>query len=590
MEVESLSNSEAHRANTSARSWTLVGNLDSPERIGVDRRGLVSVQRGSWSLDWWLRVDEDWIFPSQHGAVRQRLVQGAPVVETVLRVAGGDIVHRVYATRKSSEVLVVEVENQATRPVALAWAVRPYDDLGGGRIDQVELKGDSLYVNGRLGLVSAREPGRMIGGSEGLDPASSLDDENASPNLVSCTQGMASAAVILPLVHGTTLSSYIPLGNALDTPLSGAVPSSAEVVRGWTSHASTASRLVLPAGKIDDLFDASKKSLLLTSTGIDVVPGYGAPPHSGVDEADLFRALVDCGYSSFVREIVIARAKNQDALGAVYHGELDVTSATIIGAGRLLEVSPDPAFTKGIAEFVADGARWILANEDSNARVGLRAAMLILEKAGAHRAAGELAQLIPAAPEAHELDANIDSPIDAVALSRSASELMSVEPAKAFDLLQELIALASPTMNWPSIVDPESKWGTGGAGNDLRVTARFVMALLRMLVDDSSEDLRLGLVWPKEWLGQGVEVHGVPSRFGSVSWAVRWHGDRPALLWEAEDAPDDVLVRIPGLDENFAGLGKSGEELLSPVLVEIPDTNNAVGGEEREEPTSGSFT
>ena len=82
----------------------------------------------------------------------------------------------------------------------------------------------------------------------------------------------------------------------------------------------------------------------------------------------------------------------------------------------------------------------------------------------------------------------------------------------------------------------------------------------------------------------------MPSRFGSVSWAVRWHGDRPALLWEAEDAPDDVLVRSPGLDENFAGLGKSGEELLSPVLVEISDTNNAVGGEEREEPTSGSFT
>ena len=185
-------------------------------------------------------------------------MQGAPVVETVLRVAGGDIVHRVYATRKSSEVLVVEVEILASRPVALAWAVRPYDDLGGGRIDQVELKGDSLYVNGRLGLVSAREPGRMIGGSEGLDPASSLDDENASPNLVSCTQGMASAAVILPLVHGTTVSSYIPLGNALDTPLSGAVPSSAEVVRGWTSHASTASRLVLPAGKIDELFEAAK--------------------------------------------------------------------------------------------------------------------------------------------------------------------------------------------------------------------------------------------------------------------------------------------------------------------------------------------
>ena len=42
---------------------------------------------------------------------------------------------------------------------------------------------------------------------------------------------------------------------------------------------------------------------------------------------------------------------------------------------------------------------------------------------------------------------------------------------------------------------------------------------------------------------------------------------------------------------NYENIEKqSGEELLSPVLVEISDTNNAVGGEEREEPTSGSFT
>ena len=88
---------------------------------------------------------------------------------------------------------------------------------------------------------------------------------------------------------------------------------------------------------------------------------------------------------------------------------------------------------------------------------------------------------------------------------------------------------------------------------------------------------------------RGLLLVGAPTQAGGA-WAVRWHGDRPALLWEAEDAPDDVLVRIPGLDENFAGLGKSGEELLSPVLVEISDTNDAVGGEEREEPTSGSFT
>jgi hypothetical protein len=50
---------------------------------------------------------------------------------------------------------------------------------------------------------------------------------------------------------------------------------------------------------------------------------------------------------------------------------------------------------------------------------------------------------------------------------------------------------------------------------------------------------------------------------------VRWHGGRPALLWEIEPppglAPDTTAprVRAPGLDRQWQGTGWSGEGLLA---------------------------
>jgi len=42
---------------------------------------------------------------------------------------------------------------------------------------------------------------------------------------------------------------------------------------------------------------------------------------------------------------------------------------------------------------------------------------------------------------------------------------------------------------------------------------------------------------------------------------VRWHGDRPALLWEA---PPGARVTAPGLDPTWSSDAASGEVLLGP--------------------------
>jgi len=69
---------------------------------------------------------------------------------------------------------------------------------------------------------------------------------------------------------------------------------------------------------------------------------------------------------------------------------------------------------------------------------------------------------------------------------------------------------------------------------------------------------------PPEWRGQPVDVRGAPIRPGRLSYSLRWHSHRPALLWEA---PPGVQVRAPGLDPSWASAAPAGEALLDePVL------------------------
>ena len=149
-------------------------------------------------------------------------------------------------------------------------------------------------------------------------------------------------------------------------------------------------------------------------------------------------------------------------------------------------------------------------------------------------------------------------------------------PARSFARLESLLSAASPTLNWPTFMDPKLGTGTNGTGHDLQAGGLFVRALLRLLVDvpDSGvasrgpTALRLAAHWPAAWLGQPVEVHDVPTRIGTVSWAVRWHGERPALLWDVvPHDPDGAapVVTAPGLDPAFAAGAWRGETLLAPM-------------------------
>jgi hypothetical protein len=81
-----------------------------------------------------------------------------------------------------------------------------------------------------------------------------------------------------------------------------------------------------------------------------------------------------------------------------------------------------------------------------------------------------------------------------------------------------------------------------------------------LVVDAKSEVLLLPGFHPS-WVGQSLTVHDAPTRAGAVSFALRWHGERPALLW---DGPAGVTLRAPVLDPDWSAPGGAGETLLRP--------------------------
>lgn len=152
-------------------------------------------------LDWYVAADDRWHVPAQEPAVRQRRIDGTPVTETRVRVPSGDVVQRIYSVVDGGGITVVEVENESTLPVAVAFDRR--DVLTERPIVDVPIEGIALPPD----------------------------------------------AFVLPLGHRASLRIGVPHGPLGDGRLPAVLPTALQVVRGWTMLTERASRFVLPDGE-----------------------------------------------------------------------------------------------------------------------------------------------------------------------------------------------------------------------------------------------------------------------------------------------------------------------------------------------------
>jgi hypothetical protein len=215
---------------------TTIGTTGSPARATVTPWGEVVPWDGTAPLAWWVAAEDRWHDPAAERAVRQRRVGGAPVVETLVRVPGGDLVHTAYAVAGSPVLVVVELENRSPASLAVALSradlrtVRPPSAAPPQGIDAPA--GTVVVPVGHRTSVRVALP---VGGPPG--------------------RGGSTRRRSRPAVAGAAHDAASPSLADLPTP--------AQVARGWRAVADSSVRVVLPDPELDEAVVAARAALLL---------------------------------------------------------------------------------------------------------------------------------------------------------------------------------------------------------------------------------------------------------------------------------------------------------------------------------------
>jgi hypothetical protein len=271
------------------------GVTGRPWRASVSPWGAVEPWDGSGVLDWYVAADDRWHVPAREPTIRQRRVEGTAVVETRLRVPRGDVVHRVYSVGDGGGLTVVEVENESSLPIAVAFDradVRTERPVGHVPVEGIEL------------------------------PAGSF---------------------VLPVGHRATARVAIAHDGRSAGPLP-ALPTHLEVVRGWQALLDRASRFVLPDGDALALA-AAQVSGLRCELALGVVPRAVDDPTAYVLSLG---ELVRLGErpDHWLPELVDAIA----AIGPTAGWDVD---AALDAAGRVLVVADESRAARDLDRIVA---------------------------------------------------------------------------------------------------------------------------------------------------------------------------------------------------------------------------------------------
>jgi hypothetical protein len=327
--------------NVTHRNWTTLGTLAAPERATIDPRGLLAPSVDRWSIDWWIGAEDDWHVPSRDEVVRQRLIGEAPVVETAMRVPGGDALHRAYGYNSTDlgPCVVLEMENRTAVPFAVVFAIRPYDVLGRGQVRSIDLLDTTVVVNGHPALVLPKAPAHTVGSSSTRgDCAAVLFANGATAGWAGPVEdptGRATAAFVYPLAHTALLRVLVPLADTSGSgsgsrlaprrrtrtavpaalPFPDGVPSAEQVAKGWEAQTRRGLLVLLPDDRLQRAVEVARAQLLLNHGGSELVA-----PGTELDfmtAAQLVTALDDWGFAAEARD-VLSRWNEMQALDGTF--------------------------------------------------------------------------------------------------------------------------------------------------------------------------------------------------------------------------------------------------------------------------------
>ncbi len=576
------------------KRWNTVSTLQAGPVADVDDRGAVYPRTRAVSVELWFGHGERWVRGGPGDGLRQTRLDGLPIIETRQKLDDGDVVQTAWADESGDGQgrVIVELANTTNVSVVVAVVVRPKSLGRGGRISSARVAG-SLIVIDKLPLVElGRVPGAVVTAvDDGADAANLLDQLELSETEISGTpdldspDGCASIAAIIPLTRGATRQIEILEGREEVV----VAPAPLDTVQaGWKAHLRATPDIDLPGWPKH--LPAALFSSLLGSTALVGRP-LGDRSWKPIDDSIRVVALSRAGLDW-------AAAHVADALLA------GVTEGQI---GR--EHWPAMAAVVGSISHSPEGEVVLSRHGDAVAAVAGHA----LSKSRTPRL---VAPLVDAVGAAHGADASMDAagivgtmtnPDDGLvyvrhgfgvaeeSAGRVAEELAKKNPPSAESVGLAMAASASTDFVYEPLVPMRSlagstwSWSRNGNGDSPHARASLLVGLMSLCVSDLSNgtiDVFPGA--SSRWLGQKVAFTNMLTSAGRLSVALRWHGERAAMLWELDrsgvgdidraGAASSFSLRCSSLDPNFSTSEPSGEALLA-VPQKLIDQRDAAASE-----------
>lgn len=551
-----------------AEPWNTLTTIGVGSVADVDAQGAIYPRSRDLSIELWFGSGDRWVRGTDAGT-RQTRVVGLPIVETRHRVGDGDVSQTAWADESGDGRgrVVVELANETDVAVVVAIVVRPQRLLGSGWIEEIRVA-KTLIVADQTPIVEiGREPGDVAtavdeNGGETLCELLRTNAESlvGHERLVD-QHGRASIAAMIPLTAGVNRHIQILDGREAAT----VAPAPLErIVSGWRSHLETAAEIELPAWPKH--VPPALMSSLLGSVADQSAP-MGDEQWQRADDATLAVALSGVG-SHWAAAEVVERLLADVADGSIPRREWPSVAAACAGiagspvgdatlqrhgdeaiavAGEVLTRSSTPGLDFLLHEVVrsahGDDAARDAASITGTAPTGH--ARTQLGRLGVVLAPAETAALV----SEHE---HAETPLDEFDLALSMIVTQHVE--RPVDAVIPVRARAGTT--W--------RWARGACGDSPHARAALLIGLRALCVSTTREHIDLVPGMQRAWLGQNLRASRLPTPFGTLSFAVRWHGPRAALLWELEDRTlRDFTITSRAIDPSFATTESSGEVLLA---------------------------
>ncbi|MEO6629006.1 MAG: hypothetical protein ABIP03_10615, partial [Aquihabitans sp.] len=395
--------------------------------------------------------------------------------------------------------------------------------------------------------------GRVLGGGAGLELVDAI-----------CPDGLATMAMVFPTAHRAMLRVVLPVGDVGDTApgYPSVLPNATDVASGWEVHR-RGPRFEIPELHLAASVERARAQLQLAHDGASVRRDGHRSPDLEPGATEVILGAFDVLDRPTEVGTVVARWTDRLATPTP---EVDALFLATVSRHWLLH-RVDALLDWMLPEVAAAVER--LDRADRKGRLtepaarhlatgALAAAGRMLRGAGQ----GDAAEAIAALAARLSVGAK---PANASTADRlvHVSERLASGDATAMAELDAMVGDASTTGAWAGP-------GPGGRqiGQDLAAAAAVVLAARAVLFAERSDGVAILPVHPDGWYGAGIEVHDAPTEWGRLSYAIRWHGIRPALLWEfaPHRGVGPVHVTAPGLDPSWSTTEERGDALLGEVV------------------------